>query len=269
MSERDYLGEILARKERENRRRIARASVVSRALAGVSLEDRRVRAVRALRRGAGEPPRFIAEVKFASPSAGEIRARSAGEAVRIARGYVENGAAAVSVLADGPGFRGSVLDVRRVARAVDAPVLFKEFVLDPLQIDLARATGASMVLLLVRAHALPALRDMVRHAHDAGLSPVVEAADESELDVALQTDSTIVGVNARDLRTFRIDAAMAARCMAKIPDDRIAVFMSGVRTRDDVARVAETRADAVLVGEGLMRAPSPGAKLGELRGGLS
>lgn len=261
MSGRDYLAEILARKSDEVSRR-KRHRLPS---TDVPFVDRRRTAIDALRRGDGEP-RFITEVKFASPSAGTIRVRTPGAVAAIANGYVANGAAAVSVLADGPGFRGCPLDVRRASAAVLAPVLFKEFVLDPIQVEIARRAGASMVLLLVRALPPARLAEMIRIVREHGMEPVVEAADESELEVALATDAIIVGVNARDLRTFRIDPDLAARAMERIPASCVAVFMSGIKDRSDVTRVARTRADAVLVGEGLMRADEPGTKLRELRG---
>lgn len=263
MSGRDYLAEILARKAIENARRIRHRGLVPSTDAPII--DRRDAAIAALRRGGGDV-RFITEVKFASPSAGSIRPRRAGSVATIAASYERAGSAAVSVLADRVGFAGSPLDVGRAARAVAVPVLFKEFVLDEIQVELARRMGASMVLLLVRALPPDRLRAMIRTVRDHGMEPVVEAADEPELDVALDTDATIVGVNARDLRTFRVDPELAARAMERIPKSSVAVFMSGIRDRSDVDRVARTRADAVLVGEGLMRADDPGAKLRELRG---
>ena len=184
--------------------------------------------------------------------------------VAIARGYEAAGAAAISVLADGPGFGGSVLDVRRAARAVSRPILFKEFVLDPLQVDVARAAGASLVLLLVRALDDRALRTMVRAVRDGGMEPVVEAADASELARALATDATVVGVNARDLRRFTVDPAGAAAALQEVPNDRVAVYMSGVGDREQLASVARGRADAVLIGTELMRASDPGARLQDL-----
>jgi indole-3-glycerol phosphate synthase len=193
-----------------------------------------------------------------------IRAWTAGGGRAIARGYVEGGAAAISVLCDRAGFGGSPLELRRIAREVTVPVLFKEFVLDPLQLALARAVGASMVLLLVRALPQAELERLVDGCRALGLEAVVEAADEAEVDRALATNARIVGVNARDLSTFRIDPALAARAIQKIPESRVAVYMSGVSSPDDLARVAEGRADAVLVGTSLMRAPDPGARLAEL-----
>lgn len=257
----DVLDAILARKaeEIERRRRHLRLfEPVPR-----EGDDRRDAVMKALRR-TDASLRIIAEVKFASPSAGPIRPWKAGEGSRVAEGYVRGGASAISVLCDRVGFGGSVLELRRVARRVDVPVLFKEFVLDPLQIDLAHVAGASMVLLLVRALEQAALVAAVEHCFARGLEPVVEAADEDEVDRALEAGARVVGVNARDLATFRVDPVRAARAVQKIPEDRVAVYMSGVSTRDELARIADGRADALLIGSGLMRADDPGRKLAEL-----
>ncbi len=207
---------------------------------------------------------MIAEVKFRSPSAGQIRPWAPGEGVRVALGYERGGASVVSVLADGPGFGGSPLLVRRVADAVRVPVLYKGFVVDEVQVDLAFDVGASLVLLLVRALADSELRALIERIRALGMEPVVEAANAAEVDRAVAVGSTIVGVNARDLGTFRVDKEAAQDCVARIPEDRVAVFMSGVRTVDDFREVARGRADAVLIGEGLMRAEDPGARLAEL-----
>ena len=244
----DYLAAILARKRRENARRRRHAAVM-RPLERRPGPPRAERAIRALRRASGDPPSVIAEVKFRSPSAGQIRPWSAGEGVRVAEAYQRGGASVISVLADGPAFGGSPLLVRRVARAVRVPVLYKGFVLDPLQIDLAFDVGASLVLLLVRA---------------LGMEPVVEAANADEVDLAVALGSTIVGVNARDLSTFGVDMDAARAYATRIPSANVAVFMSGVRTGEDFRAVAQGRADAVLIGEELMRSEDPGARLAEL-----
>jgi indole-3-glycerol phosphate synthase len=256
----DHLAAILERKRDEVRRRRRR-----RALPAAAVDPERGRsALAALRRPAGAAPRVIAELKHRSPSAGLIRARRPGDAVEVALGCVRAGAAAVSVLADGPAFGGSPLDVRRVSASVAVPVLFKEFVLDPVQVELARAVGASLVLLLVRALDDATLLGLVSAVRARGLEPLVEAADPAELDRALATDVSAIGVNARDLRSFDVDPAAAAALISRIPFDRIAVYMSGVRSRTDFLRVAGTRADAVLIGEGLMRAEDPGAALARM-----
>jgi indole-3-glycerol phosphate synthase len=259
----EFLDRILERKRVEiGRRKRHERQLAALLEAAGERQERGTFAIERLRRASTDAvPKVIAEIKRRSPSAGEIRKRELGDIARIARGYAAGGASAVSVLCDGPGFGGSVLDLRRAARAIDVPVLFKEFVLDPLQIELARVSGAHMVLLLVRALSPDELHALVAHAHAAGLAPVVEAADEHELSVALATDATIVGVNARDLRTFRVDPAYARRVLDVIPSERIAVLMSGITSAEQITALANSRADAVLVGEGLMRASDPGARL--------
>jgi indole-3-glycerol phosphate synthase len=255
----DRLGPILERKRKEIAARIRHRSLFDPSAITMG-EDRGPAALAALRRKGG-PLRVIAEVKFASPSEGSIRARSVGDDVEIARGYATAGAAAISVLCDRGGFDGSVLGLRRAARAVDRPVLFKDFVLDGFQVELARAAGASLILLLVRALPQQHLDILVRFARQRGLEPVVEAADEAEVDRALATSARIVGVNARDLSSFAVDPDAAARAIQKIPENRVAVYMSGVSTPSELARVANGRADAVLIGTHLMRQPDPGEAL--------
>lgn len=257
MDRNDYLSDIVVRKRAE----IARRKRKPKPPRPQGDASRGQRAIAALTRPRGADPRVMAEVKFKSPSAGEIRPWSPGEGVRVAQAYVRGGASVVSVLADGPGFSGSPLLVRRVAEAVDVPVLYKGFVLDPLQVDLAYHVGACLVLLLVRALERAELEALIAQVQAAGMEPVVEAADEAELDTAVETDARIIGVNARDLRTFTVDTDAATRQVARIPSDRIAVFMSGVRGPSDFERVAATRADAVLIGESLMRAQDPARQL--------
>lgn len=264
----DLLAPILERKRRENARRVAHLQRFDPRLpADARLEDKGARALSALRRDGAELPRVIAELKHRSPSEGVIRRWAPGDGVRVAEAYAEAGAAAVSVLCDGAGFGGSVLSLRRVARAVDRPVLFKEFVLDELQVDLARAAGASMVLLLVRALSDASLRALTRACRDRGMEALVEAADEAEVERAVSCGARIVGVNARDLSTFRVSPRLAARAIQKVPKEHVAVYMSGVHGADDLRRVARTRADAVLIGTALMRAPDPGARLAEMIAG--
>jgi indole-3-glycerol phosphate synthase len=259
----DLLTPILERKRRENARRRAhleRADVYG---VGDDAAARGPSAEAALSRGGAALPRVIAEIKMRSPSAGEIRPRVPGAVAAIARGYRDAGAAAISVLCDGPGFGGGPLDLRRARQTVDVPLLFKEFVLDPVQVRLARAVGADMVLLLVRALSRGQLQDLVDAIVAEGMAPVVEAADEAEVEVALSTGARIVGVNARDLRTFQVDPERARRAIERIPADRVAVLMSGIRSAEALRALGQSRTDAVLVGEGLMRADDPGARLAQ------
>ena len=259
----DYLSEILARTRRENLRRRKHVKAM-RPLWRDADPERSVRAIAALRRAEGEPPSVIAEVKFRSPSAGTIRRWAPGEGVRVARAYERGGASAVSVLADAPDFGGSPLLVRRISQAVSVPVLFKGFVVDPVQVDLAFDVGASLVLLLVRALSDRALKFLIARTRELGMEPVVEAANAEEVGRAVAAGSTIIGVNSRDLRTFQVDMAMAHESVARIPSNRVAVFMSGVHTPDDFREVAQGRTDAVLIGESLMQAEDPGVRLSEL-----
>lgn len=265
MSERDFLRPILARKEREILRRARHFRDGSRALPQADV-SRRELAHAALRRTAGQVPRIIAEIKRASPSAGSIRAYARGDIAWIAQEYERGGAAAISVLCDRAGFAGSVLDLRRASQACAAPLLFKEFVLDELQVELARRVGAHMVLVIVRAVSVERLHVLCDAVLTAGMAPVVEAANVDEVHTALTTRATIVGVNARDLRTFKVDPSAAHHALRLIPADRIAVHMSGVRSAADVREVASGRADAILVGESLMRSERPSEKLRELLG---
>lgn len=259
----DYLSKILARTRRENLRRRKHVKAM-RPRRREPEPERSERGVGALRRAVGGLPSVIAEVKFRSPSAGAIRMWSAGEGVRVARAYERCGASVVSVLADAPDFGGSPLLVKRISESVSVPVLFKGFVIDPVQVELAFDVGASLVLLLVRALGDKALASLIAHVRALGMEPVVEAADAEEVDRAVAAGSTVVGVNARDLRTFRVDMRTAHECMAQIPSERVAVFMSGVRSNDDFREIAQGRADAVLIGEGLMRAEDPGVRLSEI-----
>ncbi len=204
---------------------------------------------------------LVCEVKFRSPSAGALsRAMDAGER---AAAYAEAGASMVSVLCDQPFFDGSYDDVTKARAALDArgfarlPILAKEFVLDDVQIARARAAGADAILLIARIVTHDALASLARSAIDRGLEPFVEVVDEDELGSALDAGARVIGVNARDLDTLEMDAARAARVIARIPPDRVAVHFSGVRGPDDVARAAQTRADAALVGEALMREADP------------
>jgi indole-3-glycerol phosphate synthase len=258
MTETDYITPILTRKRREIVRRQRHAHAQ---LAAASSMARAELACAALRRGDADMPRVIAEIKRRSPSAGMLRAPQRGDVVQLARAYAAGGAAAISVLCDGPGFAGSPLDLRRAAAAVQVPVLFKEFVLDELQIALAQAVGAHMVLLIVRALPTDRLRALCDATLAAGLAPVVEAASGAEVEVALGTQAPIIGVNARDLRTFKVDPQAAQSALQAIPRDRIAVHMSGVHSPEDYRMVGAGRADAVLIGESLMRAQDPSEKL--------
>lgn len=198
---------------------------------------------------------LIAEVKRRSPSLGTIRAEL--DPVAHATAYARAGAAAISVLTDGPYFGGSLEDLRQVAAAVPVGVLRKDFIVDELQLLEARAAGAAAALLIVRALTPARLGELARLATQLGLATLVEAHDAAELDVALESGAPVIGINARSLDTFVIDVDAAWRLLARIPADRIAVAESGMASAADVAAAAGAGADAVLIGTALSSAPEP------------
>lgn len=213
---------------------------------------------------AGNRVAVIAEVKRRSPSAGAIREDL--DPVSHAQAYARAGAAAISVLTDGPFFGGSLEDLRAVAMRVAAPVLRKDFILDDLQILEARAAGASAVLLIVRALSPARLRELVACATEWKLDAVVEIHTAPELSVGLDAGARIVGVNSRDLDTLRIDTGKAWRILAEVPAGVVAIAESGMASRAGVEAAAAAGADAVLVGTALSATADPAALLGTLAG---
>jgi tryptophan synthase beta subunit len=200
---------------------------------------------------------LIAEVKRRSPSAGAIA--PSDDVVARARNYAAAGATAISVLCEPHWFGGSIADLRAVRSAVAVPVLAKEFVVDPRQLDLLRAAGADLVLLLAVLHPGARLARLVDRARDLGLEPLVEAHDARELDAALATSARLIGINNRDLRTLDVDPERAVRLRDAIPGDLLAIAESGVRDTATIARLRATGFDGALVGEALMRSADPGA----------
>ena len=206
----------------------------------------------------------MAEVKRRSPGAGDIRPGL--DPARLAAGYARSGAAAVSVLTDGPYFGGSLGDLRAVKSAIPVPVLRKDFVLDELQVAEARAAGADAVLLIARILDGPRLGDLLRSAGRHGVHALVEVHDVDELERALSAGARIVGVNNRDLATFTTDLGVTLGLVGRIPGDVVVVSESGIRARDDVERLGRAGVDAVLVGETLLRADDPGRAAADLVG---
>jgi indole-3-glycerol phosphate synthase len=256
VSDASFLTRILASKRDEVRRLSgARGELEARATVASAPRD----LVAALRRPQGARLRVIAEVKFRSPSKGVLRAR--GDPALVAERYEANGAAAVSVLCDGPFFDGGWVDLELVRATVGVPVLAKEFVLDEVQVTAARAAGADAVLLIVRIVPDEALERLARAIRARGMLPVVEVASRQDLERARRIDPEIVGVNSRDLETFEMNPHAFDELLPSIPEAAVAVAMSGVAGPSDLARLAGTRADAVLVGEHLMRAADPGEAL--------
>lgn len=206
----------------------------------------------------------IAEVKKASPSAGAIAPDC--EASKQALHYQDGGAAAISVLTEPEYFGGSFTDLSDVADAVDVPVLCKDFIVDPVQLFIARGHGADAVLLMVSVLG-HMTRDFADTAESLGMTPLVEIVSEEELTIALGVRSGVIAVNSRDLRTLEVDMERARRVIAEAQCYQLTVVAaSGVKTRADVETAAAAGAHAVLVGETLMRAKFPEDVLEELTG---
>jgi len=213
-------------------------------------------------RAAGRPA-IIAEFKRASPSAGEVADVDLAER---ARAYEAGGASAISVLTEPTRFGGALADLEGARLACTLPVLRKDFLVHPAQVIESRASGADAVLLIAAALTELELKALLSATADLGMDALVETHSREDLDKALATDASVVGVNARDLETLEVDLDRALGLLPVIPADRLAVLESGVSTREQVDRALDAGAGAVLVGEALMRAADPGAMVRELRG---
>jgi indole-3-glycerol phosphate synthase len=205
---------------------------------------------------------IISEVKRASPSVGTIDAKV--DAPELAERYSTAGAAAISVLTDGPGFGGSLEDLRQVRDRVKTPLLRKDFVVDRYQLLEARLHGADAVLLIVAALSPKELRTLHEQAHALGLDVLVEVHDEEELPIALDAGALIVGVNNRNLKTFQVSLETSEKLLPRIPAHVKAVAESGVKGPAEVKRLREGGARNFLIGEALVRAQDPSAFLREL-----
>ena len=213
---------------------------------------------------------LIAEVKKASPSAGVICTDF--DPVRIAKEYEAAGASCLSVLTDGKFFQGSLDYLRQIRAAVKLPLLRKDFIIDERQILEAIEWGADAILLIAAILTDDQLAKFHSLATEAGLAVLVEVHDEAELDRAMKIGATLIGVNNRDLKTFKVDLATTEKLAAKLlssPATRhssLLVAESGIRARADVERLKKCGAKAILVGESLMRGGDIGAKVRELIG---
>lgn len=202
---------------------------------------------------------FICEVKKASPSKGVISENF--DYVKIARGYESAGASAISVLTEPYRFKGHDSHLREIADTVKIPLLRKDFTVDEYMIYEAKILGASAVLLICAILDSATLKKYIEISHNIGLSALVETHDEEEVRTALDVGARIIGVNNRNLKTFEVDITLSERLRKLVPSDVIFVSESGIKTREDVQRLREIGADAVLIGETLMR----GGKLESLR----
>jgi len=214
---------------------------------------------------AGARPAVIAELKRASPTAGPIAAGA--DATAVASLYAAAGAAALSILTEPDFFSGSLADLDRARTgAPNTPLLRKDFLLTAEDVAVARAAGADAILLIVRALPPALLGELLATARRLGMDALVEVHSEAECETALAAGALVIGVNHRDLATFAIDLGLTARLRPRVPASVVLVAESGLRTTDDVRRVVGDGADAILVGEALMREADPGGALARLVG---
>ncbi len=255
----DFLADIIARRKARVAAEWGDMDAAEREhLASAGRESREFEAALAWRRNVG----VIAEVKKASPSVGSIApgADAAKQALRYERG----GAAAVSVLTEPESFGGSFVDLSNVAGAVDLPVLCKDFVVDPVQLYVARGHGADAILLMVSVLG-EHVSEYLLTAETLGLEALVEVHDEAEFQTALEAGARVVGVNSRNLRDLSVDVAGALVVVEMAAfHGLVVVAESGVRSREQVEAAAGAGAHAVLIGESLMRAASPEEVLKDL-----
>lgn len=213
-------------------------------------------------------PALIAEVKKASPSQGLMRPefQDRFDPVAIASQYRDHGASALSVLTDQDFFQGSLEYLHSVKEAVKLPTLNKEFMVEAIQFYEARAYGADCILLIAAALDRFQLEDFFTLAHELSLDVLIEIHDERELDTVLERVSLVrlIGINNRDLNTFSTDLGVTERLAKRMPPDKLLVSESGIQKRDDVVRVMEAGAKAMLIGESLLRATSIESKIQEL-----
>lgn len=245
------LDEIIATKHKEVERLLPRAEKLR--LAAMGRDDFRslYDALRA------DPTRLglIAEVKKASPSAGVIQPNF--DYLTIARTYEKGGANALSVLTDEKYFQGRLEYMTTIRQEVSIPVLRKDFIIHEVQIHEAVVAGADAILLIVAALDQPTLEHLLEVAHSCQLDVLMEVHDLPELERAMATDVRILGINNRNLKSFTVDLATTEALAEEVPDDVILVSESGIKSVDDAARLAIAGANALLVGETLMRAENP------------
>ena len=204
----------------------------------------------------------IAEIKKASPSAGVLRREF--EPVSLARGFEQAGAAALSVLTEEENFQGALAHLRDARAAVSLPVLRKDFIVDPWQVWEARAANADSFLLIAAALDDAALAGLLNLGRELGMEALVEVHTAEELERVLAAGARILGVNNRNLHTLEARVETSLELAGMIPEDRVAVSESGLRSAEDLRKLSAAGFDAFLIGESLMREPDPGAALKRL-----
>ena len=258
----DILHKILARKAEEIAQRSAHVSVrILSERAAAQPPARGFLAALENKLALGQSA-VIAEIKKASPSKGVMRPDF--KPAEIAASYAQAGAACLSVLTDVDFFQGADEYLKQARAACSLPVLRKDFVIDPYQVYEARALGADCILLIVAALDDARLRELAQLAWHLDMEVLIEVHDRNELERALPVNSTLIGINNRNLRTFETRLDTTLDLLPLIPPGRLVVTESAIHTRDDVARMRAQGVNIFLVGEAFMRAPDPGAELSRL-----
>ncbi len=248
------MNDVLARICADKRQHVARRKA-ARPLATIEAEARAQAAPRGFARrleaaAAAAGYGLVCEIKKASPSKGLIRADF--DPPSLARAYRAGGATCLSVLTDTPYFQGEDVHLAAARAAVPLPALRKDFMLDPYQIAEARALGADCVLLIMAALTDGEARSLEDTARAYGMDVLVEVHDDAELDRALALKARLIGINNRNLKTLAVDVATTERLAPRVPKDRVVVCESGLKTHDDLIRMARAGARCFLVGESLM-----------------
>jgi indole-3-glycerol phosphate synthase len=222
--------------------------------------------VRSLRRTLARRPGIVAEIKKASPSAGLLRPDF--DPVAIAEECQKAGAAAISVVTEANFFQGGLETLAGLRWHIDLPLLRKDFIVDPYQVLEARHAGADAVLLIAALLDSASLKELRCSVEELGMDALVEVHTEEEVERALEAGSTLIGVNSRDLRSFEVSLDVCRRLAACLPREAVAVAESGIGTAEDIRWLSKVGYRGFLIGESLMRAPSPGAALTEFLSAL-
>lgn len=204
----------------------------------------------------------IAEIKRRSPSAGKLR--DVSDPAPLARSYVAAGAVGISVLTDSQFFGGRIEDLAAVRRAVETPLLRKDFIIDSVQLYEAKLAGADAVLLIVAALAQPLLQQLVNECRELGMTPVVEIHGEGEIDRALAANPGVIGINNRNLMTLEVSLEPALKLTGLLPAGVLVLAESGIQDPQDITLLLSAGVDAFLVGTSLMRADDPAERLRRL-----
>jgi indole-3-glycerol phosphate synthase len=258
----DILQKILRRKAEEITERAQRLSIreLSQQVEGAPLARGFINAI--AKKISADQLAVIAEIKKASPSKGLLR--EAFHPVSIARSYEKGGATCLSVLTDHDFFQGSEADLRMARGACELPVLRKDFIIDPYQVYEARIMGADCILLIVAALGDALMLELAQLAEHLHMDVLVEVHNAEELERALTLKTALIGINNRNLRSFKTKLETTLSLLPQIPADRLMVTESGIHTSADIVRMKEAGVKAFLIGETFMKANDPGVKLAEL-----